>query len=228
MSRHGNRDCIGNGTATITATTVDGGKIATAQITVRDVPVSGVSLNITASSLLVGGTMILEATILPGNAANKTVSFTSSAPGIATVTNTVYNAVTGTTSVVVTGVLSGTATIMATTADGNYTAASMISVKPIISVTGVSLNKTADTLQVGDTTLLVATIIPSNATNKTVRFTSSDPSVATVTNAVYDPLTGTTSVVVTGVSKGKATITVTTIDGKKTAVFNVKVKKKEK
>lgn len=220
----------GSGTAAITATTVDGGRIATAQITVQEagaVPITGVSLNIAAAPLQVGGTTLLEATVTPGNATNKTVRFTSTAPGVASVTNAVYNAQTGTTSVIVTGVSSGTALIVATTEDGSYTAASAITVElpseTRIAVTGVSLNKTSASLQVGGTTLFEAVITPDIATNKTVRFSSSAPGVATVTNAVYNAATGITSVIVTGISRGTATITAKTADGDYTAISLITV-----
>lgn len=77
----------------------------------------------------------------------------------------------------------------------------------IIDVTGVTLNKSTSTVLVGGTEQLTATVAPSNATTKTVSWSSSTPSVATVNS----------SGLVTGVSAGTATITVTTVDGSKTA-----------
>ena len=71
-----------------------------------------------------------------------------------------------------------------------------------VSVTGVTLNKTSTSLYVGDTETLTATVEPSDATNKNVTWNTSDTSVATVNNGV-----------VTAVSAGTATITVTTADG---------------
>ncbi|WP_063870733.1 glycoside hydrolase [Paenibacillus sp. Root444D2] len=188
------------------------------------VPITGVSLNKTSASLQVSGTTTLEAAVTPGNATDKTVHFTSSAPSVATVTNEVYNAATGITRVNVTGISGGIATITAKTTDGEFTATSLITVEqPIVSVTGVTLDKTAATLEVGGTVLLKSSITPSNATNKAVRFTSSAPSVATVTNAVYNTETGTTSVTVTGGSSGIATIAATAVDGGITATFTVTV-----
>ncbi len=81
-----------------------------------------------------------------------------------------------------------------------------------VSVTGVTLNKTAATLTVGDTLTLAATIAPSNATNKSVTWISSNPSVATVSNGV-----------VTAKEAGATTITVTTADGSKKATCSVTV-----
>lgn len=83
-----------------------------------------------------------------------------------------------------------------------------------VAVTGVSLNKDSETLIVWDATQLTATITPSNATIKSVTWTSSDTSVATVSS------TG----VVTGVSAGTATITATADGGVKKATCFVSVK----
>ncbi len=85
----------------------------------------------------------------------------------------------------------------------------------IIQPTGVTLNKTSATLTVGDTLTLNATVTPSNATNKNLTWSSSNTSVASVSNGV-----------VTAKSAGNATITVTTADGGKTASCNVTVKAK--
>ena len=82
-----------------------------------------------------------------------------------------------------------------------------------VAVTGVSLNKSSATLNVGDTTTLTATVTPSNATNKNVTWTSSNTAVATVSNGV-----------VTAKKAGTATITVKTADGNKTATCSVTVK----
>lgn len=84
--------------------------------------------------------------------------------------------------------------------------------KPI-NVTGVSLNKTSTSLEVGATETLSATVAPTTATDKTVSYKSSDAEVATVTNAGK----------VTAVKAGTADITVTTKDGSKTAKCAVTV-----
>ncbi len=76
----------------------------------------------------------------------------------------------------------------------------------IIRVTSVSLDSPPDKIAVGQTAELKATVHPTNATQKDVRWSSSDPSVIDVVDGV-----------ITGKRAGKATITVTTIDGGKTA-----------
>jgi hypothetical protein len=83
-----------------------------------------------------------------------------------------------------------------------------------VKVTGVTLNATTKSLEVGLAFTLVATVAPANAANKAVVWTSSDATVATV---------GTTGKV-TAVKVGKAVITVTTKDGAKTAICTVTVK----
>lgn len=81
-----------------------------------------------------------------------------------------------------------------------------------VPVTGVTLNKTTLALAVDGTETLTATVAPSDATNKTVTWTSSDASVATVSNGT-----------VTAVKVGTATITATTEDGGHTATCAVTV-----
>lgn len=82
-----------------------------------------------------------------------------------------------------------------------------------VPVTSVTLNKTATTIAVGASETLTATVVPGDAYNKNVTWTSSDPAVATVD----------ASGKVTGVAKGTATITVTTENGGYTATCAVEV-----
>lgn len=83
-----------------------------------------------------------------------------------------------------------------------------------VSVTGVSLNKTAETIATVDGTVqLIATVAPANASNQNVTWSTSDASVATV------DATGK----VTAVGNGTAIITVTTVDGGKTATATITV-----
>ena len=85
-----------------------------------------------------------------------------------------------------------------------------------VPVTGVSLSKSTDTVNVGSTDTLTATIAPADATNTGLTWASSDSSVASV---VYNGLTCT----VTGVAAGSATIIVTTADGSFTATCDITV-----
>ena len=191
------------GSTTIYAVTNDGGKTTRCDVTVV-VPVTGVTLNKTFDAITAGTSDILVATVAPSNAANKSVTWSSSNTAVATVDS----------SGKVTAITAGTATITVTTADGGKTAACAVTVNAaIVYVTGVTLNKTTDTLTVGAADTLMATVNPSNATNKNVSWTSSNTAVATVDS------TGK----VTAVAAGSATITVTTADGGKTATCAVTV-----
>lgn len=81
-----------------------------------------------------------------------------------------------------------------------------------VSVTGVSLNKNSTSIEEGSTEQLTETVTPSNATDKSVTWSTSNSSVATVSNGL-----------VTAVSTGSARITVTTTDGGYTAYCDVTV-----
>lgn len=88
-----------------------------------------------------------------------------------------------------------------------------ISASTVIPVSGVGLAPSESSLTVGDTLQLVATVYPVNATNKAVTYASSDAEVASVSE------TG----LVTALSAGTATITVTTTDGSKTDTSSITV-----
>ena len=155
----------------------------------QKISVTKVTLNKTKATMNKGKTLQLTATVTPSEATNKTVTWTSSNESVATVS----------TSGKVTAKGSGTATITAT-ADGK-TATCKITVE--IPVTKVTLNKTEATINKGETLQLTATVTPSDATNKTVTWTSNKTSVATVSSSGE----------VTAKGKGTATITATA-DGK--------------
>lgn len=176
-----------------------------------NVLVSDITLNETEKDLIVNQTYKLIATITPDVATNQTVSWSSSNPSIATVDS----------EGLVTAIAVGTATITATTTDGTNLSASCDVTVSIIPVTSVQLNKTSLTLDIGDvdTYQLTATVTPSNATYKTLAWTSSNPAVATVSD----------NGLVSLVAPGTATITATTTDGTNlSASCQVKVVKRIK
>ncbi|MDR3093477.1 MAG: Ig-like domain-containing protein, partial [Bacteroidales bacterium] len=162
------------------------------------VAVSGISLDKATLPLVVGATAELKATVLPDNAADKTVKWTSSDDTKATVSNGA-----------VTAVAAGTATITAKAGDKTATCTVTVSAVPV-AVSSISLDKTTLPLAVGATAPLAATVLPSNATDKTVTWTSSDNTKATVSNGT-----------VTAVAVGTATITAKA--GDKTATCTVTV-----
>ena len=104
----------------------------------------------------------------PADATNKKVTWKSSNAAVATVDAAGK----------VTGVKAGEATITVTTEDGAKTAVCKVTVT--MPVSGVTLNKTSLTLNIGANETLTATVAPADATNKKVTWKSSDAAVATV------------------------------------------------
>ena len=190
------------GKAKIIVTSDDGGKTAYCEVTVnaKVYPVTSVSLDINSATLTEGDEFTLTATVNPDNATNKNVTWLSSNSSVASVSNGK-----------VTALKAGKATITVKTEDGGKTATCEITVNAkVYPVTSVTLNKTSATLTEGDELTLIATVKPDNATNKSVTWTSSNSSVASVSNGK-----------VTALKAGKATITVKTEDGGKTAQCEV-------
>jgi uncharacterized protein YjdB len=114
---------VGEGTATITATTEDGNFSATCIVTANPVEpatinVTGISLDKTSASIWIGETEQLTATIEPNDATNQNVSWVSSVPSVATISNTGL----------ITAVSKGTTTITATTEEGGFTASCAVNV----------------------------------------------------------------------------------------------------
>jgi uncharacterized protein YjdB len=165
-----------------------------------NVAVSGVALNEISFALSMRGTKTLTATVLPGNASNKNVSWSSDNITVATVANGI-----------VTAKAKGNAKITVITQDGKKTATCTVTVNPI-PVTGVTLSPTEYDLNIGETVLITPTVEPPDAYNMAIDWTSSDTSKATVINGT-----------VTGIAAGDVTITVTTHDGGKTATCDVTV-----
>ena len=202
VDNNGNVTAKAAGTATITAT-VDG-KSASCKVTVNGqtttVPVQSVELNQTTLELKAGNTATLTATVKPESATDKTVTWTSDKPEIAAVEG-------GT----VTAKAEGTAIITAKA--GEQTATCTVTVtKADVAVESVTLDKNSLELKAGNNATLTATVKPESATDKTVTWTSDKPEIAAVEGGT-----------VTAKVEGTATITVTTVDGGKTATCKVTV-----
>ena len=195
---------VGFGTATITAKS-NNGKTASCSVTVNPIAVTGVSLNKTSLSFTgTGSSQTLTATVSPSNATNKTLTWSSSNTSVATVSNGVVKAV---------GF--GTATITAKSSNGK-TASCSVTVNPI-QPTGIKATPETSTLYgLNGTVKLSANVMPSNATNKTVTWSSRNTSVATVSSD------GT----VKAVGYGTTVITATTVNGL-TSNCTINVKKEE-
>ena len=126
-----------------------------------DIAVTGVTLNKSTTTIAVGSSETLKATVDPSDATNKTVSWKSSNYSVANVDNNGK----------VTGVTDGTATITVTTTDGSFAKTCAVTVTSSnIDVTDITPNF-ALTVKVGTTFDLSATVVPSTATNKTIVWT---------------------------------------------------------
>lgn len=156
---------------------------------VPTVPVTGVSLNTSSACMIVGNMLTLTATVNPSNATDQTVVWSTSNGSVATV----YGGI-------VTAVGAGTATITATAGGKNTTCT--VTVEAPADATGITLDRTYATMDVGTALTLTATVTPNNAADKTVVWTSTNTEVATVSNGV-----------VTSLSEGTATIRATNING---------------
>lgn len=176
---------LASGTATITASC--GGKSDTCTINVSApvVPVTAVNLSSYSESLVVGSNVTLEATVVPSTATSKTVSWSSDNPSVATVESGVVTAVTA-----------GTANIVATAGGVDSTACVVTVTSAPVPVTSVTLDIHSASVEEGLTQTLTATVLPTDATSRTVTWTSDNTSVATVVEGV-----------VNAISVGTATIT---------------------
>ncbi len=193
---------VKTGEATITAKSSNGMSV-TCKVNVKSktIKVTGIQMNKKKVSISVNKKAQLSATVSPSNATNQNVKWSSSNTNIATVDS----------KGVVTAKAKGTATITVETIDGGFKDTSTITVN--VPVTGITLNKTSDTISINNKTTLVATITPNNANNTNVSWISSNTNIATVD----------TKGVVTGKGQGTATITVTTKDGGFKATAKIKV-----
>ena len=155
------------------------------------IEVESITLNDTSKDITIGDFYQLEATVLPENATDKSVTWSSTDDSIATVDEEGN----------VSTVALGEATITATSKDGKKSAACNITVKPIL-VTSISIEPEEKTVLVEDTFTITPTVLPENATNKAINYESGNTKVATVDAEGK----------VTAVGVGEADITVSTDD----------------
>ena len=167
-----------------------------------NVAVTGISLSEDTVEVERGKTVTVNAVIEPSNASKKGVIWTSEDSSVATVAGGIIK-----------GVGIGETTIKATTKDGGYEASCTVSVFEI-PVTGIELSPSSVSVGVGYTARLKANILPDNATDTDVTWTTNDASVATVSSEG----------IVTGVSYGSTKITATAADGIYKAECSVSVR----
>lgn len=168
----------------------------------EQVAVTGMTLEKKSIEVEKGKTETINAIITPENATRKAITWTSSDTNVATVTNGVVK-----------GISAGTAIITATTKDGNFTDTCEVTVTQN-AVTGIRISEKLIDLGMGYKKQITATVMPDDATDKSVEWTSENPEIAAVSD------NGT----ITGKSYGRTVVTATTTDGGYTAKCVVRVK----
>ena len=187
VNQSGKVVAFGVGTATVTATSVSWPDVkAECVITVTSdiVSVKGISLNASTKTIYLPDTFQLEATITPSDATDQNVSWSSNAPGVATVSATGL----------VTSVSTGTAAITAITRDGGKSATCNVTVDHtrITKITFAEGSSETIVVEAGTTYQLTPVITPDYASNKQVNWSTSNYNRATVSSTgkvtfpVYD------------------------------------------
>lgn len=176
------------------------------------IPVESITLTPDRITLPTGGrTFRLTVEIYPEDATNQSVSWSSSNPAVASVSDGLVRSG-----------RAGSATIIGTTEDGGFTAICTVTVSATTTaVSGVRLDRDKITLQVGETATLIATVLPANATNKTVIWSSENTAIAAAYH-ISSQRGG-----VRAYAVGTTWITVTTVDGRYTARCEITVKPAE-
>lgn len=200
----GNITAQNPGKATLTAMLYSQKKSATVTLSVRQ-PVTGIFMPTSTITLYTGGEgRLLQTEIFPKNATNQNITWKSKNTKIARVDENGRVKPVGV----------GMTEITATTEDGGFEAKCFVNVvNSYVDVQTLSVKNTdAMTIKVGDSVNAIVTVSPSNARNKTLKWSSDDTKIATVSQAGR----------IRGVSVGTANITVETTNGKK-QTFTVNV-----
>lgn len=193
---------VKKGSCIVTATSVDGNYTASCQVKVLQ-PITDVQLERHDATINVGNIIQINARILPDNADNKDVVWTSSNEDVATVSK----------DGIITGKGAGTAVITVTSAE-NENVKDECEVTVLQPVTGIILDYSELVLtNIGETAHLQAMVLPEDASNKEVRWSSSKENVCTVSN------NGT----IIALDNGISVVTATTVDGGFVAVCTVTV-----
>lgn len=166
------------------------------------VKVDSISIEQGDMTLTEGESVNLSAVVLPEDASDKTITWTSSDEATVIISSNGKAA----------GIAIGTVAVTAKAGEKSDFITITVVARPI-PVTGISLDKPSLTIKVGEFEMLTPIITPENATNKNVLWTSSNDEVATVENGK-----------VVGVMPGSAIIAATTEDGAKMAECLVTVK----
>lgn len=191
---------IGKGSTVITAVSADGKCFANCIVTVL-VHAESITLSETDVTMKKGESKTLTATINPEDAIDKKLTWTTSNSNVVTVEDGTIKAVNG-----------GTALVTATTEDGNVKASCYVRVT--VPVESISISKEQLSLVVGQKYTLSATILPKDATDKEIKWTSSNNNVVSVDNGQ-----------VTAKSPGTAIVSAISNDGNHSASCTITVRK---
>lgn len=178
VSQEGLVTAVGEGKATITVKTNDGGFSASCEVTVKKkvIAVTGVKLSAESMTLREGDRGILTATVEPANATNKNVEWWTTDLDIVSVTSAP-----GGSTGYVEARKAGKTTVTVKTEGGEFSASCEITVeKKEVPVTGITIEPSSLKLPVGDTYSLIPHVQPSDATNQDIKWLSTNESVATV------------------------------------------------
>lgn len=185
---------IKGGTAVITAVSEDGGYLDYCIVEVTQLS-TGIKLNYSSKKIPLKGKVTLKATISGNTSKNQTLKWSSNNTSIATVSN--KGVVTAKSKV-------GTCVITCKTTDGSGEKATC-TIRVYRKITSLSLNKSTIKIREGKTYRITAKVKPSNATYKSVTWSTSDPDIATIDSKGY----------ITAVKAGSCKVYATAKDGTK-------------
>lgn len=199
----GNLTVVSNGVVTVTATSTKNNAIVgtldvTCQLSV--IAVSGITLSAVGNptTLNIGNSLTINAAVLPDEASNKAITWSVN-------NNNVSITSLNNEQCTISGLTAGNVTITATSnANSGITASYNLTVQ-FVYITGITVTSTSETLRVGNSVVLSATMYPSNATDKAVTWTINNTGATISQNA--------DSCTVNAVSEGEITVTATAADG---------------
>jgi uncharacterized protein YjdB/N-acetylmuramoyl-L-alanine amidase len=194
--REGNVKAVGEGKAVLTATSEDGGKTTSCIVIVTGGKkhLENIALKTTTLEMKPGEGKTIYVEYNPSDVEDKVLYWTSNNEKVVTVREGYVKAVG-----------EGTTTITATSRDGNKTATCKITVSDgTVKLQNIKLSSSTEILKKGEQKTIYVTYNPSNVTDKTLYWTSSDEKVATIREGF-----------VKAIGDGVATLTATSRDGEK-------------
>ena len=168
------------------------------KVTVQDIPVTSISLP-AEKTIYVGERETLDPSITPSNATSK-LEWSSSVYSTINIDKNTGSMLAQRT---------GTSIITVTSSNGKSASCTVTAIRRSVDVTGVSVSPSSYTINEGESYSLKATVTPSNATDKSITWTSDNPTVVSVSS------TGT----ITGKAAGTAYITARSSNGKSARCF---------